>query len=250
VDVPHDWWRSFFSGVVLDMWRRALSPEQTRAEADFIQQALRVAPPARLLDVPCGNGRIAVELAARDYVLTGVDLAEGFIDEARKQSAERGLSATWHQGDMRNLPWPAAFDGAYCWGNSFGYLDDEGNAAFLKAAAGALKPGGRFALEYGAALECLLSNYQERRWYEFGDILFLVANQYDPMRGRLETEYTFIRGGKADKRLGFQRAYSCSEVCGLLRAAGFTDVEAFGSIGGEPFKVGSQRLILTATRAG
>ena len=36
------------------------------------------------------------------------------------------------------------FDGAFCVGNSFGYLDDEGNAAFLRAVRAALKPGGRF----------------------------------------------------------------------------------------------------------
>src|SRR5262249_37313301 len=159
------------------------------------------------------NGRITLELAARGYGLTGVDLADGFIDEARRRSAERGLAADWRQSDMRDLPWSAAFDGAFCWGNSFGYLDHEGTAAFLQAAAGALKPGARFVLETGAALESLLPNFQERRWYEVGDILFLVANHYDPTRGRLETEYTFIRAGTTDKRLGFQRAYSCSELC-------------------------------------
>jgi hypothetical protein len=34
---------------------------------------------------------------------------------------------------MRDLPWSERFDGAFCAGNSFGYLDDEGNAAFLCA---------------------------------------------------------------------------------------------------------------------
>jgi hypothetical protein len=39
---------------------------------------------------------------------------------------------------MRDLLWRSRFDGAFCFGNSFGYLDDEGNAAFLRAVAAAL----------------------------------------------------------------------------------------------------------------
>ena len=63
---------------------------------------------------------------------------------------------------MRDLPWPGQFDGAYSLGNSFGYLDDDGNAAFLKSVAAALKPGARFVLETGYVMETLLPVLQER----------------------------------------------------------------------------------------
>jgi SAM-dependent methyltransferase len=262
VNAATDWWRSFFSGVVLDMWSRAVPEDQTRAEADFLRQALSVAPPAHLLrqalsvappahllDVPCGNGRVALELAAQGYRMTGADLAEGFLAEARARSAGRGLPVSWMRADMRDLPQSADYDGAFCWGNSFGYLDDEGNVAFLRAVAGALRPGARFVLD-ALVLELFASDCQERRWYELGDILFLIANRYDPARGRLETEYTFVRDGKVDRRLGSQRAYSYSELCRLLREAGFSEPEGYGSLAREPFKLGSPRLLLVATRAG
>ena len=63
---------------------------------------------------------------------------------------------------MRDLPWRARFDGAFCLGNSFGYLDDEGNAAFLRAVAAALKPGARFVLETPMVLENLLGHIKDR----------------------------------------------------------------------------------------
>src|SRR6266436_4098100 len=37
-----DWWQTFFNGLALDMWRAAVSPEQTRTEADYLQRTLAV----------------------------------------------------------------------------------------------------------------------------------------------------------------------------------------------------------------
>lgn len=66
-----NWYEHFFCGVVLDVWRKAVAPQQTRAEADSLEKALQPAPGERLLDVPCGNGRHRSELAARGYRTTG-----------------------------------------------------------------------------------------------------------------------------------------------------------------------------------
>src|SRR5262245_26458866 len=115
--VSHDWYRTFFQGIVLDMWRKAVTPEQTRAEADFLESHLRLRPGTRVLDVPCGSGRHALALAARGYSLTGVDLSMESIEEARRLSTEGRLSVHWRHGDMRDLPWNSEFDAAYCFGN-------------------------------------------------------------------------------------------------------------------------------------
>jgi len=75
------WYRTFFRGLANDMWRQAVPPELTRKQAEFIAQ--QGAPPAGLvLDVPCGNGRIALELAKRGLQVTGVDFSEESIHEA------------------------------------------------------------------------------------------------------------------------------------------------------------------------
>jgi SAM-dependent methyltransferase len=201
-----------------------------------------------VLDVPCGGGRHAVELAARGFEVTGVDLSTEFLEAARADASRRGVSVSWEHREMRDLPWAGHFDGAYCFGNSFGYLVDPGNAEFVGAVARALRPGARFAVETGAAAETLLPNYQERRWYELGDILFLIQNRYNHALGRLETEYTFVRDGRVDRRHGFQRVYTYSELARLLEAVGFGEVEGYGSASREPFRLGSQRLILVATK--
>src|SRR5689334_5954588 len=81
--VPSNWYEDFFHGLALELWRKAIAPEQTKAEGDFIANHLQCGAGSHLLDVPCGNGRLSFELARRGYRVTGVDISEESIDEAR-----------------------------------------------------------------------------------------------------------------------------------------------------------------------
>ena len=220
MNVQSNWWESFFEGVAVDMWLQALPPEYTEREADVLARTLAVPSGAEVLDVPCGGGRLSLALAQRGYRLTGVDWSQEFLNHARSSDAAHAV--TWERRDMRDLPWPARFDGAFCMGNSFGYLDDEGNAAFLRAVAAALKPGARFVLETPMVLENLLGHLKDRPWWNVGDVRLLVANHYDHTRERLDIEYTFVSNGHIDVRCGSHRAYSYRELVELIQSAGFT----------------------------
>jgi SAM-dependent methyltransferase len=243
-----DWWRTFFSGPAVEMWLRATTPEMTVGEVDFLERVLQLKPGSRLLDVPCGGGRHAVELAARGHRVTAVDLSGDFLTAARNLAAQQAVSVDFQQREMRDLPGPGEFDAAYCFGNSFGYLDDDGNAEFLAAVAQAIKPGGRFALDIGYIAECVFPNFTERRWMQVGDILFLSHGQYDPATGRLNTEYTFMKDGRGTPQTASARIYTCSELVKLLTTAGFGEIQAWSSLSQEPFRLGSQRLLLAAKK--
>ena len=160
------------------MWRRAITPEQTRAEVDFLEKRIYGGTAGKFLDVPCGNGRHAVELAMRGHAVTAVDSSEESIAEARTKSGP----VEWLLGDMCELPRIAKFDVAYCFGNSFGYLDRDGVRRFLRAIARALKPAGRFVIETGMAAESILPGLVKNRWFRLGDIFMLSENQYDSGR--------------------------------------------------------------------
>src|SRR5262245_28349418 len=201
------------------MWLQALPAEHTQREADRLARLLAASAGAEILDVPCGAGRLALPLAERGYRLTGVDWSSEFLGHARSRDALHQV--TWEQLDMRKLPWSEQFDGVFCVGNSFGYLDDEGNAAFLRSVRDALKPGGRFVLETPMVLENLLHYLQPRPWWKAGDVYLLVENQYDPARARLNIEYTFVSNGCVEVRRGSHRAYGYRELVELLTASGF-----------------------------
>ncbi len=245
---PKDWWKDFFFGLFVDFWIGAIPAEATRADADFIEKSLALAPGARVLDVPCGPGRLTLELARRGYRMTGVDISPESLDYARAQSAAEGLSIEWRLSDMRDLPWPGEFDAAFCAGNSFGYFDDAGHAEFLAAAARALKPGARFLLESGWVAEAILTNFRPSIDMEAGGVRFTAQNTYDPLTGRVENVFAASRGDLSQTRLASHRVYTASEICRLLDAAGFGSFIAFGSPKGEPFALGSHRLLLIATK--
>jgi SAM-dependent methyltransferase len=219
VNVPTNWWETFFSGVAVDMWRQAIPEEHSRKEADRLEGSLGLSPGAEILDVPCGAGRLGLVFADRGYRVTGVDWSAESLAHARAGSS--GV-LSWERRDMRDLPWPGRFDGAYCVGNSFGYLDDAGNVAFLNAVRRVLKPGGRFVLETPMVLESLLQWLQPRPWWKAGDVHLLVENQYDPAAGRLNIEYTFVKAGQVETRRGSHRAYSYRELVDLLERSGFS----------------------------
>ncbi len=244
-----NWYEHFFHGVVLDVWRKAVPPEQTRAEVEFLEKTLELAAGARLLDVPCGNGRHSLELVARGYRTTGVDIAEEFIREAQAHAAKSALQAEFLLGDMRNLPWPSEFDGAFCFGNSFGYLEHAGTAQFLSALSRTLKPGGRFVLETGIAAESILPKLQERGWVKLDDIFFLSARRYEAAESRLHIQYTFVRDGKQEIREASQHVYTAAEIQRLLGQAGLSTLALYSSLDQQPYQIGSPRLILVAEKA-
>jgi SAM-dependent methyltransferase len=243
-----DWWKTFFQGPALECWTRAVPDQQTREEADFLQQTLNVPAGASVLDVPCGNGRLSRALAERGLRMTGVDIAAEYVDGARARSAAGGPAVEWHQGDMRELAWDAAFDGAFSFGNSFGYFDDAGNAAFLRGVARALRPGATFVLDTGLTAESVLPNFTAQFWMKTGPLYFLAQRSYDPARGVLRSDYTFLQGGGEDCRSAFYRVYTLRELLGMCEQAGFTDLNAFGSFDRRPFALGDRGLLLVARR--
>src|SRR5262249_43713435 len=164
------------------------------------------------------------------------------------RAAAQGLEAEFHQRDMRDLPWEDVFDAAYCFGNSFSYFDDAGNAAFLRAVARALKPGATFVLDSGLTAESIFPHLLTNTWAQLGPIWFLAQRQYDPTRGILRADYTFLREGTVETRSAFYRIYCLHELLALCDQAGFVEPSTFSSFDRQPFTLGSPRLLLVVKR--
>jgi len=238
-----EWWQTFFSGLWLKAQPNARTSEETRAEADFIERSLGLGPGMRVLDVPCGEGRLSLELASRGHRVTGVDITPHFLRLARARAAQAGVRVVWRRADMRDLPWRLKFDAAFCFWGSFGYFDDAGNAKFLKSVATSLRRGGTFLLETMVA-ETLLPRFQEQGWTRFGDVLVLEERSFDHVEGRLVSNYTLIGKGVIERKSISMRIYAYREVCSMFKDAGLHDLQSYGSLAGGPFRLGSRRLYL------
>jgi SAM-dependent methyltransferase len=245
-EMPSNWEVDFFRGVALDFWRLAVPTEQTQAEVDFLRTELSASAGSHLLDVPCGLGRHSIALAKSGCRVTGLDSSSECIAEGRARAV--GLPIDWVLGDMRQLEWTAEFDGGYCFGNSFGYLDPHDAPMFLAAVARAIKPGSRFVLETGMAAESILPGLQKTRWFRLGEIYMLSENQYRPREGRLDIQYTFVRDGVVETRPSSSYVFTVSELCRMFSQAGLQPVKLLGSVSGEPYQMGSPRLIVVAAK--
>ena len=245
------WWQAFYSGLCLEYVRHARDEDQTRAELGFIQESMGMPTRDRVLDVPCGAGRLALELAEWNYRVTAIDQSERLIEWAIEDATSRGLNVEWLAGDMRELSQDGTFDGAVCFWNSFGYFDDAGNLEFLRSVSRSLKPGGRLALDTPLLETLLLDAAQEPRvWEQAGDLLALEERGYDHESGRLESTWTFIRDGHREVRDMSIRLYTYRELITMLEQAGFGQHQAYGDLDMTPFELGAPWLYLVTTKTG
>lgn len=244
-----EWWETFFTGRSLELQKAVGDDEWNRAEADFLERVLQVTPGGRVLDVACGNGRHSLELASRGYLVTGVDVSLPMLGEARRRAATGDLAVTWIRRDMRDLPWVEEFGGAFCFGGSFGFFDDENNSAFAEAVYRTLKPGARFLIDAHTP-ETLFPVFRGRDWTLNAETLVLHKRTWDHEAGRVNDERTMIYQGQVTHRLSSTRLYTYRELCELLADVGFVEPQGFGSLSLEPFRLGSRRLYLVATKPG
>lgn len=256
--VPDNWYEDFFHGLALDLWRKAIPPEKTQAEAEFLIKHLACEPGARLLDVPCGNGRLSFELGRRGYRVTGVDISEEFIEEARCSAAglinpPADASGTdlpapieFHLGDMRAIEGSSVYDGAFCFGNSFGFLEYADMERFLGGVARALKPGARFIVNTGMAAESVLPDFEEQSCHEVGDIVTTIKERYLADESCIDSEYIFERDGKVESGKAKHWIYTAAEIRRMLERAEFKVLNCYGSLKSELFKLGSRELFIVS----
>jgi SAM-dependent methyltransferase len=117
----------------------------TVAEVDALAAILGLGPGTRVLDVGCGPGRHAHELARRGVPVHGIDISARFVDLA---IAGAPPGATFARMDARRLSFTGEFDAviSICEG-AFGLLTANGeNEQVLAGMFRAVRPGGRVAL--------------------------------------------------------------------------------------------------------
>jgi len=244
-----EWFETFFQGVAVEFWNLATPPSLTLMEVDFLEKALAPPPGASLLDIHCGSGRHSLELTRRGYRITGVDLSADFLRLARAHAADAQVQADLRHGDMRNPNLDAdAFDGAFCFGNSFPYLDRPGVTAFLAALRRAIRLGGRLVIDTGCAAESILPTLLPQRWHRFDDIIVMSKASYIAADSRLDIDYTFIQGGTIETRPASSYVFTVAELTGMLADAGFEVLSLNAGFAGERYELASPRLVLTAQR--
>jgi 2-polyprenyl-6-hydroxyphenyl methylase / 3-demethylubiquinone-9 3-methyltransferase len=137
--LSHTWWDD---AGFLNILQSALNP----ARVGFLERRLTEhfgSPQGlRVLDVGCGGGLLAEELAQRGCAVTGVDPSRGSLEVARNHARAAGLRIEYVYGTAERLPIEdGAFDAVVCC-DVLEHVDDVGGA--VREAARALRPGGLY----------------------------------------------------------------------------------------------------------
>ena len=241
-----EWFSDWFN----TSYYHTLYQNRDTAEASaFIDRLLKyLSPPddARILDLACGSGRHAIELASNGYDVTGIDLSPESIRMASRSESD---NLHFYVHDMRNLFRTCYFNYIFNFFTSFGYFERPAeNERAMRAISSGLVNGGILVIDYlnvvRAVRQLIPHTTIEREGIQFtierkADERFIYKSIQVIDKPRNETHQFMERVAVLD--------YHQFEH--LLTNAGLTILTTFGSYALDPFDAEtSDRLILVAQR--
>ena len=202
----------------------------TFQETDFIEQELNYDKSKQILDIGCGTGRHAIELAKRGYQVTGIDLSESQLQHARQKAKDANVQVDFQQSDARQLHFAKQFDLVImlCEGGFSLMETDEMNFAILTNASNALKNNGKLIF---TTLNALFPLYHSVK--DFMNNNFNAGqsdnNTFDLMTFRDYSTFELVDDYGNQKTLNCnERYYTPSEIKWLLKTLGYSKIDIYG----------------------
>ncbi len=243
------WWEDLFNDDFIRTMAKITDADIAR-EANFIEESLGCEAGATILDLACGTGRHAVELASRGYQVVGFDLSLAMLARASDEAQDRKQKINFVQGDMREMTFEETFDGVFSWNTSFGYFDEEKNAAVIAKVHRALKKGGQFLLDV-VNRDNLVRQAPSLAWFEGDGCICMDEMQVDFITSRMKVKRTLMMDDGRTKEIEYSiRVYSLHELGKMLHDNGFRVAEVSGRTGtpGVFFGCESPRTLILAEK--
>ncbi|MBN1937287.1 MAG: class I SAM-dependent methyltransferase [Anaerolineae bacterium] len=232
IDVDPQWYKKIWSLDIQDMsW-----VEQTAREVDFVQAALELAGRVRILDLACGYGRHALELARRGHTVVGVDITAVYIAEAQRRAQADGLAnVEFICADVRDVTFSNQFDAVLNMADgAIGYLEDDAeNLKIFDLVSAALKPGGKHLMGVCSG-DYAIKHFPRRHWEAGTQSLSLADFAWDSQTSRmLYAGHTFKYGEvlTQPEETGFPtstRLYTREELREIFHCRGMVIRQAYG----------------------
>ncbi len=227
--------------------------QRLSAAPDEVEHILELAglSSGSVLDLCCGPGRHAIELAQRGFQVTGVDSMAYNLDRAKQAAEVAQAHVAWVLSDMRRFERPEAFDLALNLFTSFGFFEDpRDNLSVLEQVHHNLRPGGCLIMEL-VGREVLAGNFLPARVDEddSGTRLVQSVSIIDDWT-RVDNRWLLIQDGQVREHRFKLHLYSGQQLRDMLQQAGFQQVTLFGDLAGEPYDADARRLVARAVKSG
>jgi ubiquinone/menaquinone biosynthesis C-methylase UbiE len=200
---------------------------------------------ARILDVACGTGMLAISLAGRGHIVHGIDLSSDMVALAESRSVSIP-NVSFEVQDMTRLVVQDRFDLITCTFDSVNYvLNTDGVEAMFAGITRCLKRSGLFVFDSNTdQLYLSLGNGSQEK--EVNGESFVHEWKYDPMTKEVTTTFRFADGSREIHR---QRPYNLSELSPALAESGLRVVETWSWFDRRPYDARSPRLFCVAKRS-
>ena len=246
-----EWFYTFFEQ---DYFRKTpeqvdLAIDNSVMQAEFLRDVLELGLSHRILDLCCGYGRHAINLARMGYNVTGFDLCERALKLARQKARREHLKVHLVRGDIRALPFRNSLDRIY---NvfAFGYLENDSDIlGVLKGAARGLRPRGRLLVDVINGPR-ILRDFIERERAEEADRYVLHKRSHDKETKRLRSEWTFIYKdtGETNKHSIVERLCSLDDLVSMVESVGLRTLNIYGDFDKTEHSEDSNRIIVIAEK--
>lgn len=224
------WYKEFFEDMGIEYEDYPFT-KNTENEVKWMIKGYLTNPEMKILDVGCGSGRHAINLATKGYQnVTAIDLSPGLISAARETARAKNVQVDFRVCDARELPFENEFDAAICLcEGAFGLLEnDTENYKVLSAVHKSLKKHGIFILT-------TLNLFRDEK--------------FDLMTCRAESEEE-ITGKDGQKKIikCSDRSYTFPELKWVFEQHGFEVLLGADPFSKEPIQYGAMEFMVVSKK--
>lgn len=199
---------------------------------------------ARILDLACGTGTLAIELTRSGHIVQGLDISPEMIRIAKAKSP-RSSRISFKVGNMTSFPVKDKFDLVTCTFDSINYLVSTADLSeMINRVARTLVPRGLFVFDSNTK-KLYQSYHQETRKRSLDGQTLIQCFNYDPVDNEATIEFLFPDG---NTEVHQQRPYDRKELEPILLASGLKIVKLSSWFDGKPYSAKTEKLFCIAEK--
>jgi SAM-dependent methyltransferase len=234
-----DWWEAFFDADYVRLWGEREASGSTPAQVEGLWSLLGLREGSRVLDAPCGYGRLSRPLAERGAIVLGVDQSRALLEHAERERGTLPSSRLRYlRHDLRKPLGEEGFDCALNVFTSLGYGTEEDDLAILGTLRAAVRPGGLVFVEtnHRDLTASFLAHGVPPSQRLADGTLVVEQPHFDPIAGRMETCWYWSGPAGQGQKPASLRVYSATELVRLLERSGLRFRSAHRGCSPEPFR--------------
>lgn len=250
-----EWWKTFFDQDYLNIAGSLITEETSAKQATELWSMLDLQPGCRVLDAPCGSGRLSRPLANLGATVLGVDQSEELLAAGERNRGELATDRLrYMKHDLGSPLFETGFDVACNIFSSFGYGTEDDDLAIFRTLRDAVRPGGRVVVETNhrdLVCACIARGSKSSTRLPDGTI-FIDEPVFDAISGVVTLNWYWAGPHGSGEKHAYWRCYTPTQIIGMLECAGLRFAGAYNGLSKVPYKMeatdADKRLALIAMR--